>query len=177
VRWLPLLAVFAGVWTPVTCLGQVHPMPSPDFRQAILTGQFVRDHAVSDSGTLCVLMDWSLGGGSVTLAAFKDGTTSLYYSNGGGMIGLGAHATVRSAAMIFREAAIPVDNSFAPIASFSLPPTGTVRFYLVSSTGTRATAAYSESELQNPAHPLYHLALAAQAVIAAAQALPGTAAR
>ena len=39
--------------------------------------------------------------GSVTLVCFRDGATSLYYSGGGGALGLGQHESVKQAAMEF----------------------------------------------------------------------------
>jgi len=47
------------------------------------------------------LMEWKMGANTVTLAAVADGTTSLYFSNGGGIIGGGEHEKVRVAARKF----------------------------------------------------------------------------
>ncbi|MCA9040555.1 MAG: EI24 domain-containing protein [Planctomycetaceae bacterium] len=44
-----------------------------------------------------VLMEFTSGKEFVTLVAMQDGTTSLYFSSGGGVIGAGEHAPVRAA--------------------------------------------------------------------------------
>jgi len=43
------------------------------------------------------LMEMRMSGVTVSLAAVCDGTTSLYFSNGGGIIGGGGHESVRAA--------------------------------------------------------------------------------
>jgi hypothetical protein len=43
------------------------------------------------------LMEMRMSGVTVSLAAVADGTTSLYFSNGGGIIGGGEHESVRAA--------------------------------------------------------------------------------
>jgi hypothetical protein len=49
-------------------------------------------------------MDWSMDNGTATLVAYDDGTTSLYTSTGGGVIGAGSHGEVRDAAEAFEIA-------------------------------------------------------------------------
>jgi hypothetical protein len=44
-----------------------------------------------------LVVDMPVGANIASLAALSDGATSLYFSNGGGAIGLGEHATIASA--------------------------------------------------------------------------------
>lgn len=44
-----------------------------------------------------VVMETGHAEGGATLVVFAEGTTSLYFSNGGGIIGAGEHAIVRTA--------------------------------------------------------------------------------
>jgi hypothetical protein len=147
-----------------------------DLRQAILSGAMFREPANNDDGSQCVLMDWSLERGSATLAAFTDGTTSLYYSSGGGMIGLGSNDSVRVAATAFRAEADSAKALFHPAETFPPPGQDSMRFYVANAHGTTASDVYSTRELQDPGHPLHRLTGAAQAVITAARSLQDRAA-
>ena len=114
----------------------------------------------------CVVMDWNLGGESVaTLVAFDDGTTSLYLSSGGGVIGAGEHENVRQAAARFRAAAADVRERFLPTDSFTRPPSGHSRFFIVTRARTLATPAISNRDLRQEGNALAALGTAAQAAI------------
>ena len=52
--------------------------------------------------------------GTVTLVCLCDGTTSLYYSTGGGAIGLGQHESIKRAAMVFLAAVQADLGEFSP---------------------------------------------------------------
>src|SRR5258708_14763878 len=63
-----------------------------------------------------LLMETAYPKAVATLACFADGTTSLYFSTGGGMLGAGQHESVRAAASAFlatatRDAALLVERS------------------------------------------------------------------
>ena len=47
----------------------------------------------------CVVMDFAVGETPVTLVSFLDGSTSLYFGNGGGVIGCGEHENVKKATL------------------------------------------------------------------------------
>lgn len=113
----------------------------------------------SGDGPAAVLMESGFPGAVVSLVAVADGTTSLYFSNGGGMIGLGAHDAVRAASARFLAAAADASAQMEPTDETPLPSLGRVRFYLVAVDGTR-TAEASEQDLGNHRHalsPLFHL--------------------
>jgi hypothetical protein len=117
-----------------------------------------------------VLMESRIGETVVTLACFVDGTTSLYFSGGGGVIGAGQHETVRTAA----TALVTLGNHFAPsftvATTFPFPLAGRVRFYLRTFDGTK-TSEVAESDVTTPRVPLFSLFVAGQKVITAIREL------
>ena len=73
--------------------------------------------------------------GSATLVCFADGTTSLYYSTGGGMLGSAEYSPVSEASKALVSQA---ENHLAHFSSrneFPLPAVGQVRFIILTYTG------------------------------------------
>jgi hypothetical protein len=70
-----------------------------------------------------------------------DGTTSLYISNGSGIIGAGDHKPVRNAAVAFLADANDCVNSAEPARTFPLPGAGQVVFYFLSYGGVLSYSA------------------------------------
>jgi hypothetical protein len=101
-----------------------------------------------------------------TLSVFVEGSTSLYFSNGGGVIGAGQHASVRRThPPLFKEAERQL-AAFTPAKSTELPGMGRVRMYLRTFNGTVGAEA-DEQDLGNMRHQLSKLFHAAHATIAA----------
>jgi hypothetical protein len=74
--------------------------PGVALREMLLTAKPSAFHIEATSElphVWAALMEMRMGGVIVTLAAVADGTTSLYFSNGGGIIGGGEHESVRAA--------------------------------------------------------------------------------
>ncbi|HVE79651.1 MAG TPA: hypothetical protein VNA89_12340 [Gemmatimonadaceae bacterium] len=113
-----------------------------------------------------VLMETAYPEMVATLVALADGTTSLYLSGGGGIIGAGGHARVRAAAAAFLTAAEVHLGDFAPARGTPLPEPGRVRFYLRTFAGT-LTAEADEQELGYRRHPLSPVFHAGHGVITA----------
>ena len=111
-----------------------------------------------------VIMDWSMPPGFVTLLALGDGTTSIYFSTGGGFIGAGQHEEVRKANAAFLAAASDSVSEMSATASFPEPADGQVVFYLKTDKGV-LTAAATQAELNGGNRPLSRLFAAAQDVI------------
>jgi hypothetical protein len=111
-------------------------------------------------------METAYATGAASLVCFADGSTSLYFSTGGGIIGAGEHETVRIAARRFLSVAndsvallkIPTDHP--------LPELGRVRFYARTRAGLRG-AEVAEDILGDGAHPLSRLFAAGHFVISA----------
>jgi len=121
--------------------------------------------ALNHDSLLAILMETGYPEAVATLMSNDDGSTSLYFSNGGGMIGLGQRPPIASAARTFREKA---SGEFASAMTltheFPLPAVGRVRFYLVYP-GRILTAEAAENDLGYKRHALWPLFHAGQDVI------------
>jgi hypothetical protein len=113
-----------------------------------------------------IVMETGYPNAVASLVALADGTTSLYFSNGGGIIGAGQHDAVRRAVARFIEL-VDQNADALPIAeTHPLPDVGRVRFYARTFEGLRAFEA-STIELGEGRHPLAALFHAAHEVITA----------
>lgn len=92
----------------------------------------------------------------MTLVALADGTTSLYFSYGGGMIGGGEHPSVVKAARSFLLEASNAYPAMTPTTSFPLPTTGRVKIYVLTYSGAYTIEAEEEA-LMNKTHELWPL--------------------
>lgn len=105
-----------------------------------------------------VLMETGFENGSFTLLVIADGTTSLYFSNGGGIIGAGTHENVKKASATLLEGA----NYFRPqtksVSTFPYPSNAEVKFYFI---GRSGVTTYSAKEVdlgenRDPFSNLFH---------------------
>jgi hypothetical protein len=92
------------------------------------------------------------------VAGLGDGTVSLYFSNGGGIIGAGQHEGPRKACEALLAFAPEFIFSAKPTRAFPLP--GHTRFYFVSFDGVLTVEAKEEDLGNNrlPLSPLFHKA-------------------
>jgi hypothetical protein len=111
-----------------------------------------------------VLMEMGYEKATVSLVAVADGTTSLYFSNGGGIIGGGEHDPVRAAARWFLETIEQTLDELAPTLELPVPGRGRVRFNVLTFNG-RWTAEALEDDLGNGRHALSTAFHAGHAVI------------
>jgi hypothetical protein len=91
--------------------------------------------------------------GSATLVALADGTTSLHYSTGGGLLGRPGFVPLVQASQALVAEAQKFVAQASPIEDFSVPAPGQVRFILLTYSGTYATSA-TEKSLASGEHPL-----------------------
>jgi hypothetical protein len=117
-----------------------------------------------------VLMESWIGNTIATLVCFVDGTTSLYFSSGGGVIGAGQHETVRTVATSLVALGNHFAPSFAVTTTFPFPAKERVRFFLRTFDGTK-TSEVDESDVTTPRVPLFSLFFAGQRVISAIREL------
>ncbi|MCS6849359.1 MAG: hypothetical protein RMN52_16795 [Anaerolineae bacterium] len=75
-----------------------------------------------------VLMEFQISDTVVTLVSLADGTTSMYFDSGGGIIGAGQHDGVARASKNFVALAESYYNQVEPATQFPLPLPGRVRF-------------------------------------------------
>lgn len=129
-----------------------------------------------------VFMETGFPEALISLLVFADGSTSLYFGNGGGVIGAGEHEAVRVAsASMLREAAASLPL-LSPVDGPDLPQVGEVKFYARTyatiqdlavqgvsgqSSSSLFSAAADEQTLLNTDHSLTDLFAAGHAVIAA----------
>lgn len=105
-----------------------------------------------------VLMEIAYPQAVATLAVFADGTSSLYISTGGGVIGAGQHKPVRDESEKFLFAAQGLAEHLEPAEETPFPEPGRVRFYMRTFDDT-VTAEATEQDLRSNHHglgPLFH---------------------
>jgi hypothetical protein len=111
-----------------------------------------------------VMMESNYPEAIVTLAALVDGTTSLYFSTGGGILGSGNHPTVGSAARHMTNVAEMALEFTQPVKEYPPPEPGHIRFYLLTFRGIHSSEC-PETELQRGKHTLSALYAAGQALL------------
>jgi hypothetical protein len=91
--------------------------------------------------------------GTATLVSLVDGTTSLYFSTGGGMLGSGDYAPIAEASKALVAQAENHLSQLAFTLEFPLPAVGQVRFSCLTYSGV-CFAQAAEVSLQSGDHPL-----------------------
>jgi hypothetical protein len=105
-----------------------------------------------------ILMETGYPDGTATLFALSDGTTSLYFSSGGGVIGGHAHQGVREANAEFLDTANQFYQHLEPTESFPVPAEEQTLFYVLTDSGVLGGAGL-EDDLglgRHPLSPLFH---------------------
>jgi hypothetical protein len=105
-----------------------------------------------------VLMETGYSGATATLFALLDGTTSLYISSGGGIIGGHGHENVREANAAFIRTANQFYRHLKACESFPVPALGQTIFYVITDSGI-LTGEGLDDDLGNGRHllsPLFH---------------------
>ena len=97
---------------------EVNIAPTGDFRQV-----------------WAVVMETGFEVGSATLVCLADGTTSLYYSTGGGMLGSSNYAPIAEAARLLVARAQGLLSQMSPTSDQPLPEVGQVSFHLLTFEG------------------------------------------
>ena len=115
--------------------------------------------ALTDA-TWAVLMESGYEKAVVTLVAVADGAVSLYFSNGGGFIGMGAQDGPQQAAARLLKAASAFTQFLKPTNEYPLPEPTHTRFFVIRKSDV-LTAEVETNELGCNRHqlsPLFHLA-------------------
>lgn len=99
------------------------------------------------------LMDMGYPNGAATLVALGDGTTSLYLSSGGGIIGAGAHDQVATAAQRFLAAVDDHLDLLTADVDSGVPAAGRVIIRALTDQGWSGAEA-PEDDLGRGPHPL-----------------------
>ena len=88
-----------------------------------------------------VVMETGYPDGSFSLIVMADGSTSLYYSNGGGIIGGGGHDSVRKVSKDYLLNAQSYYSHGSIVNKYPRPNGGEVKFYFLTFDGIRAYTA------------------------------------
>jgi len=110
--------------------------------------------------------DFGTPQGTATLVTFLDGSTSLYYSTGGGIIGSGDSSD--DVLKVSQDLLAELDSCTAQMEARppqKLPAADFVRFYAHTRDGLLSTAEIPEADLQSSEHPLFSCYAAAQHVL------------
>lgn len=107
-----------------------------------------------------VVMEELYGDTSASLVCLADGAVSIYFGNGGGIIGMGEHEEPRNAANAFILQASDFLDYAQPIKEYPLPSKGECVFYFHTFDGLyKATAPQADiREGRSPLAPLYNKA-------------------
>ena len=111
-----------------------------------------------------VIMETGFAEGSFTLVVMADGTTSLYFSNGGGIIGGGEYETVRKASGYLLAGAQHFYKKGNTATKYPSPSDGEVKFYFLTYDGVLVYSA-PEEKLSIAEDELSSLFFAAHGVI------------
>ncbi len=120
-----------------------------------------------DKSIYAVLMETGIPQGIVTLAAINDGTVSLYFSNGGGILGSGEYEKPRRICMEYLQAAQSYLGQCTKTSERTLPNRGQTKFYFFTIDDGILTAVAKEDDLGCNRHNLSPLFHKAQELIAA----------
>jgi len=120
------------------------------------------DHSGS---VLAVMMETGYPAAAVTLVAVADGTVSLYFSSGGGIIGSGEYPQVREVGLDMVSEAANHLPKLVKTDSYPLPQEAYTRFYVVTASGVY-TQSVLEDDLGNERHALSPLFYAGHKLIA-----------
>lgn len=123
--------LFGGDDKPAYELAEIYT----DMRQQVLELNAEKIGELKDKPVWAVLMETGYPEAAVTLVAVADGAASLYFSNGGGIIGAGEHANVRPASL----GLVTMAEGFLPqmkkVEKFPVPKPGMTYFYVVTPKG------------------------------------------
>jgi hypothetical protein len=110
------------------------------------------------------IVDMTVENGTATVVCFLDGTTSLYTSTGGGLIGAGGHESVRKTTTAFLKLVNAHVGGLPVATDFTLPQEGRVEFFIRRDANVLVAEA-SLQELSSEKHPLFKVFHSLQAVI------------
>ena len=113
---------------------------------------------LGDYGIYGVIMEMGYPQGAGTVVCFITGDASVYFSNGGGMIGGIAHETVRKAGLNLVHASLNVITMLQKTEVHPFPREGWTIFYVLTKDGMYAAQAMTNDlgKKLNPLSPLFY---------------------
>ncbi len=131
-----------------------------ELRTQILELKATHFDVPTNKAVLAVVMETGYAKAVATLLAVIDGTTSLYFSNGGGIIGAGENPGPSAAARELVAKSAYFLSACTPTKKFPLPRETYTRFYIITPKGV-LTSEVKADDLGNDRHlmsPLFHTA-------------------
>ncbi len=122
--------------------------------------------SIGNTYPIAILMETGFENGSYSLVAVSDGSVSIYFSNGGGIIGAGEHPEVREIALKFIELSKDYTNFLKQVSEYPLPGQGKTRFYVIGKDSVQSEE-FGEDDLGNSRLPLSPLFLKGHELISA----------
>lgn len=118
-------------------------------------------------------MEMGIEGGVATLVVIADGTTSMYWSTGGGIIGAGFHEQVKGPSRAFLAILDRHISEMTPDSpDHPLPTDGMTHLRAGTFDGGCLVAAALDSDFAEKRHPLWEAFDAAHAVMGAMRRVP-----
>ncbi len=118
------------------------------------------------------LMEMGLGADVATLVVVADGTTSLYWSTGGGIIGVGFHEPVKGPSRDFLAALERHVDELGPDPTGETPTGGIIHVRALTFDRGHLLAAGPEGDFAEKRNPLWEVFFAGHALIAVIRQLP-----
>ena len=137
---------------------------SAALRARLLNGSASEFSIQPDSSVWGVLMETGYPEAAATVVSLADGTASIYFSSGGGVIGGGPHEAIATAARRVVSVAKSHLSGMVATSQYPLPEPGQVKFYILTTKGV-LTVEEAEETLGAGKHSLSPLFYAAQDVI------------
>ena len=122
-----------------------------DLRKQVLS--LTKEQLGKDLPVLAVLMETGYPEAVATLVSVADGASSLYFSNGGGIVGAGEYKQVADSSLALVAKATQNISNLKLTKEYPLPRKGYTRFYVVTSSGVY-TEEVLEDDLGNKKHKL-----------------------
>lgn len=112
------------------------------------------------SGLYAVMLETTYPEATFSLVVVSEGTVSLYFSNGGGVIGAGNYPTVREPADILLNGAPSFQEQMKPIERPNIPEVGNAAIHLVTDKGIFSVESCESDLGENklPVSSLFHQA-------------------
>jgi predicted transcriptional regulator len=159
-----LMPFFAGLFGQ--CNSQANTYEIADIyrnmrKQALeLDASKIGIESIDSSGLFGLLMETGYEKAVATLVTIADGSVSLYFSNGGGIIGVGEHEAPRAACKSYLTFSTQYLNSVTLTNEFPLPKKGKTIFYFLTKQGIYFASSNEKDLQQNKSSlsPLYHKA-------------------
>lgn len=132
-----------------------------------LSAKTVNIKTESPSEPWGIMMEMGIEDEIITLISLRDGTTSLYASNGGGIIGCGEHESVSKISKKFVSFAQKFISQMHKTTEYPLPNKEKVQFYILTESGNFTSDLIGQSELESSENKFFKLFCMGHEVITA----------